>query len=177
MVRSAAVLMGLLMLSGCATLSEDQCLAGDWTRIGFQDGSKGRGLSIFDKHTEACAEYGIAPQKSAWLTGREQGLRVYCTPNNAYKIGRRGTQIAPYCRPDEEIAMAPAYEHGRRYYEISRDIAELRREEDRLIDEAANAGDGEGGVRLARSLRGSLSFLRLDILRLETRLIRYSTWP
>ena len=56
--------VAILVLSGCAakpSVSEYQCMAGDWQSIGYRDGSQGLARSQVLKHAEACGEYGVVP--------------------------------------------------------------------------------------------------------------------
>ena len=87
----------LIPLTACASLSEDECRAGDWATIGFEDGAQGRDAAFIGEHREACAEYGIAPDLNAWLAGRERGLLSYCTVDRAYSLGRSGRPVANVC--------------------------------------------------------------------------------
>lgn len=177
MFRIILIFIAAVGLSGCATLNEDECTAGDWSGIGFNDGSKGRGPSYFDRHIKACAEYGVAPAQSPWLEGRDRGLRVYCRPSNAYRIGRRGARIAPYCSSVEAAEMEPAYRFGLRYYKISEEIDDLKRDEDDLLAEIAALSKEDDSAREIRAIRRELRSIRLDILALELRSIRFSSWP
>lgn len=179
MFRLTAVFGLLLTICGCATLTQDECQAGDWHAIGVEDGSKGFGPSRLEKHRKACAEYGVSPNQTAWLAGRQQGLRLYCRPENAYRVGRRGALLAPYCTPPELVEAQPAWEHGRRYYEITDDIHDLEREEDRLLFDLQNAANADdttvNGLRL--SVQSSLTWIRLEIQQLQLRRRRYDGWP
>lgn len=162
-MRIAAALLFLLTLASCATLSEEECRAGDWAAIGFEDGSDGRLPGYLDRHREACSEYGIVPVQTAWERGRQAGLRVYCTPDRAYSIGRRGGEIAPVCTAAERAAMDAPWLRGLRYYEIGQDIEELEDEIDDLRDVLRGLGTTpEDAARRAGIL--------LDIRRLESRI-------
>lgn len=76
------LLMGLssaLALAGCATLSKDQCLMGDWYDIGIQDGAEGYSPSRLAQHQEACAEFRVRPDRGAYQAGWDRGIGEYCT--------------------------------------------------------------------------------------------------
>ena len=64
LVRILFLLGTLLLIASCATLSKDECRAGDWQAIGLEDGAKGRLTSFFDKHVKACAKHEVAPERS-----------------------------------------------------------------------------------------------------------------
>ncbi len=86
-VRKLPTLAIVFLLSGCASLSKEECQQGDWYGIGFSDGVQGRSLARFDQHREACAEHGVRVDISTYETGRYKGLRRFCSASNAYRHG------------------------------------------------------------------------------------------
>ncbi|MEE9454573.1 MAG: DUF2799 domain-containing protein [Paracoccaceae bacterium] len=122
----------LFALASCASLSEDACRSGNWQAIGYNDGANGRSQNYLNEHREACVEYGIAPDQTAWLRARLEGLKQYCTRPNAYQIGRRGSDLNPVCSSDlAGLKLANFY--GLRYYEIRREIDTLEHELDETL--------------------------------------------
>jgi len=101
------------LLSGCATMSEDQCLAGDWGGKGYQDGLNGYQGSRLEDHAKACSKVGVTPNPDAYFSARDQGLRTYCRWENGFKVGRNGSSYGGVCTPEEERDFIPAYEDGR----------------------------------------------------------------
>ncbi|AOE50568.1 DUF2799 domain-containing protein [Kangiella sediminilitoris] len=89
------IILGLL--SGCATLSETECVAGNWQQIGYQDGKFGRDSDYVLKHESACMEYGVQVDREAYEAGRQQGLDQYCTANNGFNRGSSGSYPNPSC--------------------------------------------------------------------------------
>ena len=108
----AAAATSVLALGSCATMSEDQCLAGDWGRQGYADGRSGQALSRLEAHTEACAKYGVVPDARSYYSAREDGLREYCTPARGFQVGREGSSYADVCPPQLEADFLPAYLDG-----------------------------------------------------------------
>ena len=43
------VSLSLLLLGGCATMSEQECLVSDWRAIGYEDGVQGRSEAVIGK--------------------------------------------------------------------------------------------------------------------------------
>jgi len=119
-------------LSACASLTPQQCLSGDWQNIGFGDGVAGRAPDYINAHRDACSEVGIVPDFEAWLRGRAAGLQRYCSPENAYIIGRNGNRVSPVCSPDQRASMSYAYDWGLQYYELDQQIREAESEIDRI---------------------------------------------
>lgn len=174
-MRGVLALGALTALAACASLSEDQCLAGDWRGIGFADGAHGRAPEYVQRHQKACAKVGVAPDVQAWLSGRQAGLARYCTPAKAYDLGRSGRDIAPYCSREQLLAMRPAHDRGRAYYEIGQDIDAERRDM-RALDDLMRALPDEAGSERAR-IFFERSRIERRIVMLENRQRRYVGWP
>ena len=41
LIAAVVAVSGVILLSGCATMNEDQCLVGDWGGQGWRDGAAG----------------------------------------------------------------------------------------------------------------------------------------
>lgn len=123
---AAAVVAGGLWLASCATMSKEQCLAGDWTGQGYADGMAGRAMSRLGEHAEACAKHGIAPDDDSYRAGRAQGLRVYCTPANGFRIGRQGNNYGGVCPADLEGDFVYAFNDGRTVYAANQAVVDAQ---------------------------------------------------
>lgn len=174
MPRALALVVPLLFLVSCATLSEDQCRNADWHALGVNDGAKGRDASFVENHAEACAKYGIAPDEAAWLAGLQEGQRLYCTPVNAYETGREGLALRPVCTSSELQAMQAPYARGAHYYNISRRMDEI---EDRMrAIRAEIAGLAPGDSRIV-TLNSELLWLGARYRMLAAERLAYSHYP
>lgn len=111
-----AVITLFALLAGCASLSEQDCLRGDWQQVGFRDGQTGRPPERLDSHRKACEPYGVTPQEAAYRAGRERGLNFYCTPANGLAAGRRGEHYAGVCPEWAEPGFLRSFEAGRDVY-------------------------------------------------------------
>ncbi|MEM9427005.1 MAG: DUF2799 domain-containing protein [Pseudomonadota bacterium] len=160
----------LLLLAACATLSEDQCRAGNWYAIGKNDGAEGRTMSFVEQHAEACAEYGIAPDRTTWAKGRADGLPLYCTPDNAFRVGRSGKHLSDVCPARDLAVLQRANERGLRLNRIELEIREIEGDIRDINAELARlpATDPSRG-----SLISERSFLRLDLLTLRAERARF----
>lgn len=94
------VLTGLSILSGCATLNEQECRSADWYRLGINDGQQGEPASLLDDHKKACTRHGVQPDEKRYLTGHEIGLTQYCQPRNAFRLGMNGQKYKGVCPLD-----------------------------------------------------------------------------
>jgi hypothetical protein len=126
-----------LHLSGCATLSEDQCRGADWQAIGYRDGSNGYDAGRIENHGEACAEYGISPDRQEYEIGRFRGLEIFCTARRGVQVGRQGGGYSGVCPADIEPAFLEGYDLGRRLYELDQYLSRLRQD----IDQTQHALD------------------------------------
>ena len=98
-MRIVASIIFLALLGGCAGgLSKDECLYADWQAIGYEDGARGAPASAVSSHRQACAKKaGVTPDMTAYLTGRDEGLREYCKPSNGFAVGSRGARYYGVC--------------------------------------------------------------------------------
>ena len=119
---------GLLLISGCASLSESQCIASDWESIGYRDGLAGTQSSQLLKHQNACVKHGIVPERESYLAGWEEGVRQYCLPENGFAAGEGGRQYANVCPEDMQTSFYSAYQEGRQLYLAQSEIDGLTRQ-------------------------------------------------
>jgi len=104
----------LFSLAGCASLSKDECLSGNWEEIGVRDGANGKPEEYLIEHTTACAKLNVVPDRGAWNHGRERGLERFCQPNRMYNIGEYGGGFdVGICRNFDQERLTDAYEKGR----------------------------------------------------------------
>ncbi len=97
---------------GCATMSSSDCLKADWKAIGFKDGSKGKAVSYIETHGESCAEHGVRPVVAKYKRGHAEGIRLYCAPRKAFKLGVRGKSHNNDCPADLRKAFVTAHKNG-----------------------------------------------------------------
>lgn len=128
-IREAQLLaLVVIWLSGCASMSQEECLTADWTTVGYVDGTKGKQGSHIDRHREACAKHGVTPDLAQYLAGRENGLTVYCEPVNGFRVGKRGTEYLGVCPPESESGFLAGYNDGRELYQLNRSLSDIRSE-------------------------------------------------
>lgn len=108
----------LLGLSGCATMSADECVTSDWNSIGFEDGAKGYTADQFTNRRKACAKHGITPDFEAYQAGRKKGLRQYCQPARGFSLGKSGARYNGVCPNRLEPDFVDAYNSGFQLYTL-----------------------------------------------------------
>ncbi|CAN5187323.1 DUF2799 domain-containing protein [soil metagenome] len=112
LLRLAFCALALLLLNGCASLSEGQCKKGNWTHVGEKDALDGWGPDRLADDTDACAKYGIRPDMQAWQAGYQHGLLAYCTATTGFAEGRHDAVYFDQCPKQLEGAFLAAYERG-----------------------------------------------------------------
>jgi len=136
-------IVALLGLSGCASMSADECAMSDWRTIGFEDGAMGYTAGQLSNRRKACAKHGVAPDFEAYQAGRQQGLRQYCQPSRGFNVGASGGRYNGVCPGDMEADFVDAFNAGHKLhtlrssvnsanYQINAKKAELERTEDKI---------------------------------------------
>lgn len=170
--------VAIILLANCASVSREECLAGDWEAIGARDGAAGRiSATQFERHVNACARVDITPDRTTWARGYEQGLLSYCTPLRGLSEGEAGRAYRDVCPLASEAAFLRGHELGllayrqrQRIAEIERDIAALAARNRLLSTEAGNGAaqrEWQSNQAEILSLRLDLGLARAELLRIE----------
>lgn len=171
LVFGLSVLSGIYLLSGCATLSKQECMVGDWQTIGYNDGVAGYHSERLASHTKACAKASVTPDYRAWERGRQFGLKQYCTVNNAYNVGRRGRQLNNVCPAASAGVLQRANQQGLDYYKLD---SQLDNDKRLLRDYQVEFDKLEGGAMLdfanEKEARARLLSLSDDIRSIKHRI-------
>lgn len=173
-------LLTLLLLAGCATLSREECLRGDWYQIGVNDGQQGHQLARLDSHRSACRDTPAIIDEGAYQAGRDIGLVSYCTPVSGYRVAADGDQYGDVCPINSETQFLQGYVLGEQVYRAEQGIADAERHVRSLetqlnrkreeIEEArasVEAADNRRAIRQAEQmlwiLRNETEDLRRDL--------------
>lgn len=108
----------LVGASGCASMSADECMTGDWHAIGFEDGARGYTADRLGERRKACAKHGVTPDFNAYRAGHKEGLRDFCQPSRGFDFGARGGNYSGVCAADQEVAFLDAYRSGYQLYNL-----------------------------------------------------------
>lgn len=146
-------------IMGCATMSKDECLTADWKERGRQDGMQGKAASYLAKHSSACSEHGVTPDSKQYRAGRVEGLKVFCTPQNAFEYGIKGRSYTPGTCPMklEKKFMAR--------YRLAKEIHLLRTEVDKLKKDIESNEKKVIGDGLSSAQRQNLIYQNKDLNR------------
>lgn len=153
-IAGLLTLSTLFVLSGCATMSADECAMSDWRTIGYEDGSMGYTAARIGEHRKACAKHGVAPDFNAYQTGHSEGVRQYCQPSRAFNVGAGGGRYNGICPSDLEPDFVDAFNSGHRLYQLRSNVnsanyqisarrAERERTEDQIRQAEADLIDPE----------------------------------
>jgi hypothetical protein len=131
-----------LLMSGCAGMSKDECLAVDWRTIGYEDGVDGYPGDHIALHRKACAKYGVRADFDLYQQGRSQGLREFCQPVNGYRLGVRGGTYYGVCPAQLERPFLVAFDSGHDLYVLTARVSNAQAELDSRRRELARVEHG-----------------------------------
>lgn len=115
--------LGLMVtMGGCATMSGEECMATDWSAVGYEDGARGYTSDRFSSHRKACAKHGVTADFGAYQSGREQGLREYCQPGRGFDVGASGGRYYGVCDVQLEGDFLDAYNAGAQLYSLRSNV-------------------------------------------------------
>jgi len=160
------LLAGVMVLGACASVSREECLAGDWAAIGQRDGAAGRvGDTQFNRHVTACAKVDVTPDRSAWAAGYAAGLGQYCTAATGLREGEAGRIYHNVCPAASAPAFLRGHDLGLAAYRQRQRIAEIQREISTVLsaNSALSRQTDEAAQRQWQSNQSELLALRLDM--------------
>lgn len=176
-MRSIFIALSIIILSvlaGCATLSKSQCQTGDWRSVGEADGRAGFSTARFSEHNEACVKHGIKIDRTLYNQGHAAGLKLYCTTDNAAKIGIAGRTYNNVCTGEIGTSFLRIYREANDVYSINRDIKSLQSQIESLTERLANPttaqSDRDNIVIEIRSLNNDIARKQADRLREDAEL-------
>lgn len=124
--RMCVPVLALSIAGGCATMSEPECINADWREVGRNDGLEGKPQTQLARHYDACAKYGITPNREQCNAGREAGLAIYCTQDSGYWEGRNGAGYQRVCPASAEPAFLAGYRTGKDVYDAIENVRYIR---------------------------------------------------
>lgn len=129
-----AVIAGLTALTGCETMSAEECAVADWRTLGFHDAAE-RGSSRLQARSESCAERGIAADGRAYGAGFDSGMYQFCRPENGFSVARRGAFFSGVCPSELAGEFNLAFQDGQRVRSVEQSLQRARDEVSRLTNE------------------------------------------
>ena len=135
----------VFVLISCSSISESECMAGNWADIGYRDGLNGKQRTKITDYVKECAEYGASVDRQTYIESYEVGLSYYCTYEQGFERGKKGYGYNAVCTGPLAADFRAGYDEGYIEYELRRtyskyqaDIeqteAELQDVKDRIAD-------------------------------------------
>lgn len=118
----------LLLMSGCASMSSQECEVSDWYAVGFSDGSRGLSVSQFDRYRQDCSAHGVSPDLGAYRSGRDEGLQEFCQPERAFELGSQGRSNPGVCPPELKADFADAFRSGTYLHSLRSTLLQVERQ-------------------------------------------------
>jgi hypothetical protein len=168
--RAPIVCLFVLSLAGCSSMSEKQCRSVDWGERGERDAYDGQARGRIASYQDACSEFGIQADSTAYNAGYAKGLRLYCTPQRGYAVGKAGGSYRRTCPPESEPAFLAGYDAGKGLNAEQRRVSDLERQirdAEKQLKDAASADDRDSLRRRIRDLDEELSLAQRRIRRLQ----------
>lgn len=169
-----ALSITLLITSGCASLSKEECLSGNWQQIGYDDGANGRDASSnLRSHTKSCGEHGVRVNGDTYYAGHKNGLKKYCTAANGYRLGEQGLHYGGICPAELESTFLVQYNYGKSIHvatqEYNNTKTDIYNKEEQLKKET--------DTRIRESLRNEISTLDKLLRSQQSHLDQLSSHP
>lgn len=118
----------MLTLTGCASMSADECVTSDWFAIGFEDGARGFTADQIGNRRKACARHGVSPDFHAYRDGRSEGLKEYCQPQRGFNLGSAGGRYNGVCPAHLEGGFLDAFRTGAQLHTLRSNVNSVNRE-------------------------------------------------
>lgn len=115
----------LVLLGGCAAISEEECYTEDWYQRGVADGNKGLTSSQLDSYMNICNKAGAPVSADAYLQGRNEGLKHYCTSDRGRQEGLMGRHYRRVCPAHLEPAFLRSYTPAHDVYQAERELDQI----------------------------------------------------
>lgn len=119
---NAGLILAVAALSGCASMSSEECANSDWVAVGYEDGSRGYSSDKFGARRKACAKHGVTADFQAYQQGRAEGLVEFCQPSRGYNLGVNGGAYHGVCDVAMEEEFLDAYRVGYELYSLRSNV-------------------------------------------------------
>ena len=115
--------IALIAMSGCTTVTKEQCEAINWYGNGYETAMQGGLPEQASKHESnyTCnKEYGLTPKYEQVSEGYKEGLLAFCTRRQGQRFGESGGYYQQTCSEKSEPQFLAGYQLGRIEYMGSR---------------------------------------------------------
>lgn len=108
-------LLFFVVLSGCTSLSQEDCVRANWEELGYSHGEQGYTFEQGRHIVSACTQFGITAQLDDYQVGYKQGLAAFCQPENGFTLGLRGDAYNGVCN---DTQFRKAWQEGNERYQL-----------------------------------------------------------
>jgi len=137
-------------LSGCATMSPEECLQANWEEVGYNDAVEGYPVSRSSEHREACADTGVQVDFELYRNGHALGLPYYCTRETGFETADHGGDFATQCRRETFPEYVLGYSQGLDVFALKTQMREIEIQMEEKSDQAEALLIQIGQLRTAR---------------------------
>jgi len=177
LVGSILVIGAGVLLPACASISEEECQAGNWADLGYRDGVNGKARDRIADYVQTCGKYGaelgLRVDRPAYLTSYEEGLTHYCTYDKGFERGNNGSSYNTVCEGPMAVDFRAGYDEGyieyelrQKYNQYESDIVDAENElndvKGRLNDPDITPEEKTRLTKKKKRLRRALEDLRWD---------------
>lgn len=101
------------IVSGCAIMSKQDCLQGNWQEAGYNDAARGHtSASRLSSRIRVCSKHGATLNKVEYLLGYRDGLTNYCQPTHGFIAGSNNRTYRGICPQSLEPSFLQQYLDG-----------------------------------------------------------------
>lgn len=133
-----------IAVTGCASMSSDECAQADWHAYGYEDGTNGQNMQYAARRARTCTKHGFEMDHTAYNSGRHEGLANFCTQTIAYDLGERGKKYRGVCKDHDESSFLAAYNRG---YELYRFVNAVKYSQKQLTKASNRHSKLDGQIR------------------------------
>lgn len=126
-MKQGVLLIAVLWLAGCSSISPQECQLGDWFAIGKTDGQQGVASSTFRDYQKECAKHGLSSDFTAYEQGHAEGVLLYCTYDTGRELGQSGGSYNKVCSGALEPQFRLGYDRGRKWYQAESALHNLEK--------------------------------------------------
>jgi len=169
-------------MTSCASISEEECQAGNWADLGYRDGVNGKPRDRIADYVQTCGEYNTGVDRPAYLASYDTGLTHYCTYDKGFERGQNGSSYNTVCagpaNPEGAVDFRAGYDEGyveyelhQKYKQLENNIVdaedELQDVKDRLAYPDIASDEKDRLTKKKKRLRRELEDLRWDYRRFK----------
>jgi len=125
-MKQLVCLLLLVGISGCSSISQQECQLGDWYAIGKTDGEQGIAASQFRTYQKECSKHGLNSDYPAYQRGHAAGAIQFCQYDNGIAWGQQGKSYNTLCVGALEAEFKLGYERGRNWYKAKLALENLQ---------------------------------------------------